>query len=56
MELEIGKKYKWKHSQDELIYIGKKGCWHQFKKIGDARGVWCEVLEEDLYLLESIDE
>lgn len=27
-----------------LVYLGKKGQWHQFKNIEDNRKVWCEVL------------
>jgi hypothetical protein len=48
-----GGRYNWKNQPDRLIYLGKKGGWHQFKKIGDSREVWCEVLDEDLPSLEE---
>jgi len=52
--MNIGGKYNWKHAErDQLIYLGKKGSWHQFKKIGDPREVWCEVLDEDLHMIEE---
>jgi hypothetical protein len=53
----VGCKYNWKGQFDRLIYLGKKrdrsGTWHQFKKIGDPREVWCEVLDEDLHMIEE---
>ncbi len=52
--MKRGAPYNWKHaSRDRLIYIGKLGHWHQFKKIGDPRAVWCEVTDEDLDMLEE---
>jgi hypothetical protein len=51
--LTPGGKYNWKYQPDRLIYSGKKGSWHQFKKIGDPREVWCEVLDEDLPMIEA---
>jgi hypothetical protein len=52
--MNIGGNYNWQHAKyDKLIYLGKKGSWHQFKKIGDPREVWCEVLDEDLCLFEE---
>lgn len=56
MKLVIGGKYNWKHTPvDKLVYLGKKGVWNQFKKIGDPvyNQVWCEVLEEDLHMIEE---
>jgi hypothetical protein len=50
---KVGGHYNWRYQNDKLIYLGKKGSWHQFKKIGDPRAVWCEVLDEDLELLEE---
>jgi len=51
-DLVRGGKYNWRYQSDKLIYVGKSGAWHQFKKIGDPRPVWCEVLDEDIYRLE----
>lgn len=51
--MKVGGKYNWKWQPDRLIYLGKKGAWHQFEKIGDPREVWCEVLEEDLRQIEE---
>lgn len=53
----IGQFYNWKHQQYLLVYVGcpltggSRG-WHQFRKVGDPRPVWCEVLPSDLPLLE----
>ena len=48
-----GAPYNWRSQPDRLIYLGKRGHWHQFKKIGDPREVWCEVLDGDLHMLEE---
>ena len=52
--------YNWKNQPDRLIYLGRNwignGWWHQFKKIGDPREVWCEVLDEDLHMLEETQD
>lgn len=50
----IGDGYNWKgDASNKLIYIGKMRGWHQFKKIGDPREVWCEVIDSDLHMLEK---
>jgi hypothetical protein len=46
-------RYNWKGQPDRLIYLRKFDGWHQFKKIGDPREVWCEVRAEDLHMLEE---
>lgn len=51
--MKAGEKYNWIGQPDRLVYLGKKGSWHQFKKIGDPRDVWCEVLDADLHMLEE---
>lgn len=51
--MKRGGRYNWKYQPDRLIYLGKRGSWHQFKKIGDPREVWCEVLDADLHMLEE---
>lgn len=52
-DLVVGGNYNWRYQNDKLIYLGKKGAWHQFKKIGDSRPVWCEVLDEDICCFEE---
>lgn len=53
----VGGRYNWKGQPERLIYLGRNwsgnGYWHQFKKIGDDRAVWCEVLDSDLHMLEE---
>lgn len=51
--MKVGGRYNWRGQPDRLVYLGKKGVWHQFKKLGDPRDVWCEVLTEDLRRLEE---
>ena len=53
LEPVIGGRYNWKGQPERLIYLGKQGAWHQFKKIGDHREVWCEVLSATLHMLEE---
>lgn len=51
--LKPGGKYNWKGQPERLVYWRKFNGWHQFRKIGDPREVWCEVLDEDLHMLEE---
>lgn len=51
--MRVGDRYNWRNQSERLIYLGKKGGWHQFKKIDDARAVWCEVLDADLHMIEE---
>lgn len=58
--LVVGGRYNWQNQPDRLIYLGRSmggtGGWHQFRKIGDPRPVWCEVLSKDLHMLEETKE
>lgn len=57
MILRRGKGYHWRCDPfTKLVYLGREGCWHQFAKIETPREVWCEVLTEDLRLLEESEE
>lgn len=53
---KIGGKYNWKGQAERLIYLGKKGAWHQFAKVQTPHMVWCEVLTQDLSSLEETQE
>jgi len=49
----IGGKYNWLNQDERLTYIGKVGAWHQFELVDKPGKVWCEVLEEDLNMIEA---
>lgn len=56
--IKIGGHYNWIGQPDRLIYLGQPSTgpsrgWHQFKKIGDPRAIWCEVLNNELRLIEE---
>ena len=53
MKLEVGKKYKWKHEPQVLIYVGKNNGWHQFALVNTDE-LWCECLDSDLKLMEIV--
>ena len=54
MVLIVGNKYKWKHESKILTYLGLVDGWHQFAS--EDRGMlWCEVLDSDLHLMESVE-
>lgn len=58
MNINKGAKWHWKHDpKTKLIYLGLnhsgKGRWHQFAKVEFPEIVWCEVLTEDLRLMEE---
>lgn len=47
-------RYNWIGQSERLIYMRKRGSWHQFRLVGDRHHrVWCEVLDEDLHMLEE---
>lgn len=54
--MKRGGRYNWKGQPERLIYLRRFNGWHQFKKIGDPRDVWCEVLDADLHMLEETSE
>ena len=51
-DLVIGEKYNWKHQPEGLVYKGRSGSWHQFAKVNKPYEIWCEVLGEDLRMME----
>jgi hypothetical protein len=51
-EMKIGDLYNWKNQPERLVYVGTKGRWHQFEKVDERGTIWCEVLSEDMYMLE----
>ena len=54
---EINERWHWKCDPfTKLEYVGKAGHWHQFEKVDEPGKVWCEVLTEDLRLLEKTNE
>lgn len=54
MKLVLDGKYNWKYDpRTPLIFLGKKGAWNQFAKVDEPDVVWCEVLDEDLHMLEE---
>jgi hypothetical protein len=55
-KMKRGGRYNWKNQSDRLIYLRKSGNWHQFKKIGDPREVWCEVSDGYLHMLEETED
>lgn len=52
-DMNIGEKYNWKNQPERLIYKGKIGVWHQFVQVSNPDVIWCEVLEEDLHMIEK---
>lgn len=53
MELVIGNKYKFKHDDKTLVFIGTFRGWHQFT-LENGVGIWAEVAPSDLHLMEPL--
>jgi len=57
--MKRGGRYNWNNQPERLIYVGRNwsgnGYWHQFEKVG-KQGVWCEVLDSELHMLEETKE
>jgi hypothetical protein len=51
-----GELWNWIGQCERLIYIGHNwsgnSYWHQFAKVDEPEKVWCEVLTNDLPMLE----
>lgn len=56
MVYKIGGKYNWYGQSEQLIYLGRKGMWHQFAKIESPNMVWCEVAHGSQNLIEETKE
>lgn len=52
-DLVVGGRYNWKGQEERLFYIGRTGAWHCFAKTEAPEKVWCEVLTQDLRMLEK---
>lgn len=54
-ELKIGNTYKFDSGEGEnLIYIGKELGWNQFEQVSNRGVVWCELLDEDLWMISEV--
>ena len=53
---KIGGKYNWIGQAERLVYLGKRGNWHQFAKVNDPFRVWCEVADGSVNLIEETKE
>lgn len=53
MKMIVGGLYNWQYQKERLVYLGKDGAWYQFDLVEKPLTVWCEVLEEDLQLMEE---
>lgn len=51
--MKKGERYNWKHQKERLLYVGKLRRWHQFEQVNKPGVIWCEVLDEDLHMLEK---
>lgn len=51
-KFKIGDKCNWVNQPERLVYMGKKGAWHQFAKVDTPHHCWCEVVDKDLEMLE----
>ena len=51
--IQVGGFYNWRNQPERLVYVGRTGNWHQFEKIDSPGSIWCEVLSNDLHMLEE---
>jgi hypothetical protein len=38
--MKINGRYNWKNQPERLVYVGKKGAWHQFELLEKHGEVW----------------
>lgn len=53
MKLKLHGTYQFKDGSEIVKFVGKQGCWNQFEKLG-IQGVWCEILDTDLWMIEEV--
>ena len=53
MKLNIGSKYNWIGDSKIMVYVGKKGYWHQFAPVEYPNLICCEVLSSHIQYLEQ---
>lgn len=51
--MNIGDRYNWKNQPERLVYTGKSGPWFKFAKVERPGVNWCQVLQDDLHMLEE---
>lgn len=52
--MKRGDKYNWKHDKEtKLVYMGVEERWHQFAKVETPDVIWCEVRDNDLFMMEE---
>lgn len=51
--LKRGGRYNWIGQPERLVYLKRFNGWHQFEEVGRPGIVWCEVLDNDLHMLEE---
>lgn len=55
MELKLHAVYKFTGQPELIKFIGKHRGWNQFEKLG-IQGVWCEILDSDLWMIEEVPQ
>ena len=55
MELKLHATYKFIGQPEIIKFICKQGSWNQFEKLG-IQGVWCEILDSDLWMIEEVSQ
>lgn len=57
--MKVGGFYNWRHQTERLVYMGARRYagdsrrWHQFAKAESPHHMWCEVMDNELNLLEE---
>ena len=58
-DLKVGHHYRWYQQPEVLRYMGMGAgpsrWWHQFELADKPGVVWCEVLSEDIPMLEEVE-
>jgi len=52
VKFKVGGKYNFRNQPERLKYIGLKGAWHQFAKVGETE-VWAEILDGQYSMMEK---
>lgn len=54
MQPQFNKRYNWIHEPwNVMVYLGKRGAWHQFALADKPTVIWCEALTSDLRAIEE---
>lgn len=52
--IKRGGVYRWTGKAKLMVYVSQDGVWHQFASLNGYGKICCELLDDDLQMLEEV--